>query len=109
MSTVDDSECGTPGEESETEACNPRVCACEFGNFFRYLSDRKLPDYGMFIALPFVDRAQDPLRSLEEEVSNYVRRGLNTNQQQPGQIAMENILLLLKIHTPNLKYEGQSC
>ena len=26
-------------------------------------------------------------RSLEEEVSKYVRRGLNTNQQEPGQIA----------------------
>ena len=50
-----------------------------------------------------------PARSLEEEVSKYVRRGLNTNQQEPGQIAMENILLLLKMHTPNLIYEGQSC
>ena len=48
-------------------------------------------------------------RSLEEEVSKNVRRGLNTNQQEPGQIAMENILLLLKMHTPNLIYEGQSC
>ena len=54
-------------------------------------------------------KADVATRNLEEEVGRYVRRGLNTNQQEPEQIAMENILLLLKIHTPNLIYEGQSC